>query len=175
MKILYLLRHAKSSREAPGLSDFERPLSGRGKRACEAISEMIRARKITPQVVLCSSAARTEDTLRRIAPALPKGRRDVVERQLYLASAAKLLARLHKLPADIDSVMVIGHNPGLHRLALSLTRSGDGAALERLRAKFPTAALAILEIAAADWSSLDAGGAKLAGFWAPREAEPDAE
>jgi phosphohistidine phosphatase len=170
MKTLYLLRHAKSSWNDQGLADFDRPLSGRGKQACRLLRDALRGLKIAPELVLCSAAQRAQETLERIAPALPEGHAVSVEKGLYLASAGKLLARLHRLDNGTDSVMVVGHNPGLQNLAVLLAGSGDKVLRERLAAKFPTAALAGLRFKVASWREVEVGGGRLAKLWTPREA-----
>jgi len=125
MKRVYLLRHAKSSWKHPELADHDRPLAGRGKRAAKGIAKHMRARELEPELVLCSTARRARETLERIEPAL--GHTQVrVERELYGASAHDLLARLRRLPDDVGSVLVIGHNPGIHAGA-GARRAGAGA------------------------------------------------
>lgn len=169
MKEIILLRHAKSSRDDPGTADFERPLARRGKEACEAVEAAFRRLALKPALVLASSARRTEETLRLIAPALPGEYAVALEKRLYLASAARLLERLQRIDDGVRSVLVIGHNPGLQRLALLLAGRGNAAALERLRVKFPTAALARLKFPGAHWRALAAGSAELAAFWSPKD------
>src|ERR1044071_581082 len=104
MRRLYLLRHAKSSWDDESLADHDRPLSGRGRRAADAIGRHLRAEGIEPELVLCSSAARARETLARI------GLTGDVERDLYGASATELLARVRELPRSLESVLMIGHN-----------------------------------------------------------------
>jgi len=171
MKTIYLLRHAKSSWDDPGVADFDRPISGRGKRACGTLARTIAELHVAPELILCSSAKRTQETLQRIASALPHDYTVVIERQLYLASARRLLARLQRVPDDIRAVMLIGHNPGLQRLAEMLAGSGEKAALARLATKFPTAGLVDLEFPGTNWRSLEERGTKLVRFWSPGNAE----
>jgi phosphohistidine phosphatase len=125
-----------------------------------------RAQGIDPELILCSTAVRARATLARIEPAL--GRQEVkVERALYGANADALIARLRKLPAACESVLVIGHNPGLHELVLELARPGPGR--EALAVKFPTAALATLEAQIDGWPELGPGAADLTAFVRPRD------
>src|SRR4051812_42665146 len=157
MKRVLLLRHAKSSWDDPSLDDHARPLSGRGRRAAKAMARHLRAQGLQPRLVLCSTAKRTRETLVRIEPAL--GRHEVrAERELYGASAEALLARLQRLPDKVDSVLVIGHNPGLQELALALAAAGE--TRDRVAEKFPTAALSTLEFDGG-WHELGPGGAQL--------------
>jgi phosphohistidine phosphatase len=171
MKTLYLLRHAKSSWDDPGLADFDRALSGRGKRACRTLAEAIVSFGVEPELILCSSARRTQETFERIAPAFAKKYTLSVERQLYLASARKLLERLRRVPDGTHSAMLIGHNPGLQRLAQMVAGGGERSALDRLVAKFPTAALAEFNFSGTEWGTLDAGIAELVRLWSPRDGE----
>jgi phosphohistidine phosphatase len=129
MRRLYLLRHAKSSWEDAGLADHDRPLAPRGRRAAKAIGRYLRDSGIEPQLVLCSSARRAQETLERAGLA---GR---VEPELYGASADALLARLRHISPEVRSVMLIGHNPGVQQLALLLARPGPK--LDELAVKFP--------------------------------------
>jgi phosphohistidine phosphatase len=162
---LYLLRHAKSSWDDPSLPDDERPLAPRGRRDGKRIAEHLRRLEIEPELVLCSSAARTRETLELVRPALG-GATVLVEDELYAASSDQLLARVRQVPDAVASVLVIGHNPGLERLGLALASTGDE--LERLEEKFPTGALATLELADG-WSRAAPGGATLTAYVVPKQ------
>ena len=165
MKRLFLLRHAKSSWEDPGLADHDRPLAPRGRRATKLIAEHLRQESVAPPVVLCSSARRARETLERIAPGLGEEVVVQIERELYAASEQRLLERLRALEDGVESVLLIGHNPGLERLALSLAGGGEG--LAAVRRKYPTGALATLEFAGR-WRELGAGSAELTDFVTPK-------
>ena len=166
MHSLYLLRHAKSSWADPTLPDRERPLAPRGQRDAKRIAEHLVGLGVAPELVLCSSARRTRETLELLEPAL--GAATVsLEAGLYGASAGTLLERLRAVPEPVASVMLIGHNPGLEDLALELASSGTE--LERLGTKFPTAALATLTIGAATWERLSRGDAVLAAYVVPKQ------
>ncbi len=163
--MLYLLRHAKSSWDDPALTDHERPLAPRGCRDAKRIASHLRERAIEPELVLCSTAARTRETLELVRPSL--GAPTVLlEEELYGASADELLARLRRVPDEVESVLLVGHNPGLQELALVLAAGGDE--LERLEAKFPTAALATLALATT-WSRLGPDGATLGEYVVPKQ------
>jgi phosphohistidine phosphatase len=166
MKRLFLLRHAKSSWDDPGLADHDRPLAPRGKRAAKVIAEHLREERIAPDLVLCSPSQRTRETLERIAPALGGDVAVEIERELYAASADRLLERLRAVDDEVESVMLIGHNPGIEQLALSL--AGDGEKLAEVRRKYPTAALATLEFDGR-WSELEPGTARLTDFVKPKQ------
>jgi phosphohistidine phosphatase len=165
VRTLYLLRHAKSSWDAPALPDDQRPLAPRGRRDGKRIAEHLRRQEIEPELVLCSSAARTRETLELLRPALG-GATVLVENELYGASSDQLLARIRLVPDEVASVLVIGHNPGLHELALALAAAGDE--LERLEEKFPTAALATLT-PAEPWGRVAPRGATLTAYVVPKQ------
>jgi phosphohistidine phosphatase len=167
VKLLFLLRHAKSSWDDPGLDDHDRPLAPRGRRASALIAEHVKRNRIEPALVLCSSARRTRETLDLVRPGL--GPVEVlVERGLYGASSEELLRRLREVPGEMDSVMLIGHQPAIQELALHL--ASEGSELERLRAKFPTAALATLSFAG-EWNELREGGTEVIAYVKPKQLE----
>src|SRR5262245_65743547 len=165
MRALYLLRHAKSSWDDPTLPDHERPLAPRGRRDAKRIARHLRTLGLKPELILCSPAVRTRETLELLQPAV--GDATVTfDDALYGASSDRLLARLRSVPDEVESVMLIGHNPGLEQLALELASTGDE--LERLETKFPTAAPATLAIDK-PWSRLEPGDATLAAFVVPKQ------
>jgi phosphohistidine phosphatase len=163
MKRILLLRHAKSSWDDPSLSDRDRPLAPRGRRAAGAIAEYLRSADLKVELVLCSSALRARETLQRLGDAF--GDAEIREEDdLYGAGDDQLLDRLRGLPHEIEGVALIGHNPGLHDLAVALTRAG------RRLERYPTGALAVLEFEG-PWSDLDSGRAKLDRFVKPKDLE----
>ena len=168
---LHLLRHAKSSWDDPAATDHERPLAARGRRATAAIAGHLREARISPALVLCSSAVRTRQTLARVSAGFDPASdlRIEIEGGLYEVSAAELLARISRVADDVGSVMLIGHEPAIGELSLQLAGPGSNEAqLARLRQKFPTAALATFECPSG-WSELRPGMARLTGFVKPRE------
>jgi phosphohistidine phosphatase len=167
MHTLYLLRHAKSSWADPTLSDHERPLAPRGKRDAKRIAKHLARLGVEPELVLCSSAERTRETLELLRPALGATPTVRLEAELYAASLDRLLERIRAVPEAVASLMLIGHNPGLQQLALVL--AATGAELERLESKFPTAALATLTLANATWSQLSQGDGVLAAYVVPKQ------
>jgi phosphohistidine phosphatase len=166
MRTLYLLRHAKSSWDDPALPDRKRPLAPRGRRDAKRIAKHLLRLGIDPELVLCSAAERTRETLALVRPALPRSAVSL-EDDLYGASSGRLLERLRIVPEDVGSVMLIGHNPGLEDLAVGLAAAGPE--LERLKAKFPTAALATLTLERTTWSELKEGDGELVAYVVPKE------
>jgi len=166
LKTLYLVRHAKSNWDDPGLPDRERPLAARGRKAAAILAGHIERSGVSPALVLCSPARRTMDTLRLISGSFREPVEILVEDELYGAPMGGLLRRLRKVPATTPSVMVIGHNPGIHELALALARSVDD--LKQLKGKFPTGAMVTLAVPGA-WKDLGDEAADLREFALPRE------
>lgn len=172
MKRLHFLRHAKSSWDAPELEDFERPLAERGQRAGVVMAKALGERGLRVDQVLVSPARRTRQTFDAVCP-LFDGVPVVFERRLYVFSAAKLLDRLRELPDDLASVLVIGHNPALHELAMALTEGQEPAPpeLTALRDKFPTAAYSLISCSVDHWGDLAAGVGRLDAFVRPKDLE----
>ena len=136
-KLLYLLRHAKSSWDDPELEDIERPLAPRGRKAARALAVHLDDQGISPGLVLCSPARRTRDTIDLVRSGLPPGTKVRTEDRLYGAGPADLIKMLRRLSDALPSVMVVGHNPTMQELAVTL--AGEGPALARVSAGFPTA------------------------------------
>ena len=168
MRTLFLLRHAKSSWDDPEVADHARPLAPRGVKAATRIARHLRAVDIRPDLILCSPARRTRQTVELLDPALGSDTEISIEDGLYGASAGELLERIRQVDSSHSTVMVIGHNPGLEDLAIELAGDGDEPALAQLQTKFPTAALATLEFAA-QWEELGPGQASLTSMVLPRE------
>lgn len=170
MKTIYLLRHAKSSWKDATLDDFDRPLNKRGRRAAKLMGRYLFASGIEPAQILCSSSQRTRETLKALQEAIGASIPIRFEKGIYLAEASELFARLRALGDSLPSVMVIGHNPGMERLALMLAVPG-GAEETRLADKFPTGALAVLTADIDTWERLAPGTARLETFVRPRDLE----
>jgi len=166
MTALFLLRHAKA--EAGGTKeDRTRGLIEAGRRGAAAISAAMAERAINPSLVLCSDSARTRETLAIVLPTLKPAPEVIYEDELYLADAKKLLKRLRRLPQDTESVMVVGHNPGLQELIVLLADQPTGPLMARVVQEFPTAALARFEVNL-PWPALAPGGAHLTALIAPK-------
>jgi phosphohistidine phosphatase len=170
MKYLTLLRHAKSSWDKPGVNDFDRPLNKRGREAAALMGAYIRNNNITPEHVLCSSAARTRQTLSLMLPCLDNDPVITFRDRLYLASPSQMLAQITSVPDQVSHLLVIGHNPGTQMLALDLVDPAQSNAqmTERLAEKFPTAALAHFQFDTAAWKSIVSGSGALKAFVTPR-------
>ncbi|ESR26756.1 SixA phosphatase family protein [Lutibaculum baratangense] len=168
---LYLLRHAKSSWDDAEVQDFDRPLAERGLKAAEAMAAFIAREGYLPAVIACSSARRARQTLQPLIGHL-SGEVDIrLTRRIYDADPQDLLDALRATGGTATSLMMIGHNPTFEDLAALLAPGGDGEALSRMRQKFPTAALAVIEFEAARWDEVGPGAGRLVAFHTPKSAE----
>jgi phosphohistidine phosphatase len=152
MNMLHLLRHAKSSTKE-GVEDYERQLSGRGRKTARRIGRNLAVKLGAIDLVLCSSARRTRETLDLVLDEFSPTPRTSIEDGLYLASRERLTARLGRLGARDGNVLLIGHNPGLHELAVALADENSPAFRALASGKFPTAACVSFRVPA-DWSVL---------------------
>lgn len=169
MLTLSLLRHGKSSWDDPDANDHERPLAERGRQAARILADTIAAHGLVPDLVLCSSALRARETLDLVLPQRSRAATEVVvEGALYLAPATVVLGLVHKAARSVRHLMIVGHNPGLHALALDLTGCGLRRDIASLAVKFPTCALAILTFEADDWAEIRPAAGRLVLFVAPR-------
>lgn len=166
---LHLLRHAKSAWDDLELDDHERALAPRGLKAAPRMGRYMAAQGMKPDLVLCSDAVRTRATLTLVLPELGKPAPEIrYDNALYLAAPDTILDILRMVDAKHTRVLIIGHNPGIHALALSLTGSGDKGLLAELATRFPTATLATLTFAGKSWKQVAPGTGQLTGFVTPR-------
>lgn len=168
MHRVMLLRHAKSAWDDAGTADRARPLNRRGERAAAAIGRAIAELHLMPDLILVSPARRAMQTLAALAPLAPSTRIETPE-ALYLADAETLLQTLRELPEQVGGVLLIGHNPGLHELAVLLaSTAAETPDARRLVQGFPTAALAEFTFGRC-WRDLGPRKATLVRFLAPRD------
>ncbi len=167
---LVLLRHAKSA--WPDVPDHERPLAGRGRRAAPAAGRWLPESGYVPDLVICSTALRARETWQLAEEELGVHPRTTFEQRAYGASATELLELARQTPSGIRTLMIVGHEPSMSDLALDLASAAPGSdgdeALERVRAKFPTAAIAVLTVTGS-WPELAHGQARLASFVVPSD------
>jgi phosphohistidine phosphatase len=158
-----LLRHAKADVLGDDTPDALRPLAPEGREACALLSEHVAARQLAPDLILCSSALRTRQTLRRIAAALPPDVPVLTEDRLYLASPDELLGRLREIDDGVPSILLVGHNPGIHHLAVGLLPPPDRVKIPT----FPTAALAVLDLGTRRWAELGPAATRFVDYVTP--------
>ncbi|AKH41977.1 phosphohistidine phosphatase [Altererythrobacter atlanticus] len=170
MKLLGLLRHAKSDWEDLSLRDFDRGLNARGRRGAALMGDHIRNHGVKWERLVASPAERVKLTLEASGIGGPVE----WERDAYLADADTLLTLLRKTEGDPRSLLMAGHNPGLQELIFLLVGDGEQDELYDAAArKYPTATYAVLELAIDDWADIAPGCGKLIHFARPRDLDPE--
>ncbi|MFF0436769.1 SixA phosphatase family protein [Streptomyces sp. NPDC004327] len=162
---IVLLRHAKA--DWPQVSDHDRPLADRGRKDAPVAGRRLADTGIEFGLALCSTAARTRETWKLAVQEMPHRPRTVYEERIYEASPGQLIAVINETPEDVNDLLLIGHNPGMHGLAEVLAGSSEGDALARMTSSgFPTSAFAVLTFTGS-WKAVEPGVASLADYWAP--------
>lgn len=167
MRRLMLLRHAKTERAPPGARDRDRKLTKRGSTDAQAVGAYMARHGFVPDLALVSPATRAQETWTLAAGYFIKPPKTVDEERIYNASADTLLALIGGT-RRARSLLLVGHNPGFHDLAVALIASGDVAARERLTEKLPTAGLVVIDLALDDWALLHPHCGRLERFVSPR-------
>jgi phosphohistidine phosphatase len=168
---LLLLRHAKAVSPQSGTGDSERVLEQRGRKDATLIGAYMQRHGFIPDRALVSPAARTRETWTQLATELGKAVSADFDETIYAASAEALLSNIKTIGPKVRTLIVVGHNPGLHELATMLVASGDIDERQQLREKFPTAALAIISFAVESWTGLHKLGGRLEHFVTPKSLE----
>ncbi|MER5184221.1 histidine phosphatase family protein [Streptomyces sp. NPDC002896] len=162
---IVLFRHAKA--DWPQVSDHERPLAERGRKDAPVAGRKLADTGISFDLALCSTAARTRETWKLAVHELPHRPKTVYEERVYEASPGELIAVLNEIPEDVQTVILIGHNPGVQGLTEILAGQAEGDAHQRMsRRGFPTSAFAVLSIPG-PWKSVEPGVGTLIDYWAP--------
>jgi phosphohistidine phosphatase len=160
MKTLFLLRHAKSSWDDSALNDFERPLNERGLRAAPLIGETIRQQQLQIDSIVSSPAKRAAQTALLVKEAAQINGEIQFDREIYEASSQKLLQITANVGKEIESVLLVGHNPGFENFLKFLTGEIH---------TMPTAALAVIDLRIDKWNKISAGAGKLRMLLRPKE------
>lgn len=161
MKTLLILRHAKSDWNNSRLSDYDRPLNGRGKQDAPRMGRLLRDEALVPDLIITSSAKRALSTAEAVATASGYEHEIKYTRRLYHAAPEQYIEILQEAGGDYERVMVVGHNPGIEYLVDLLTDVDE---------RMPTAALAQVELPIAQWTDLDDEVVgKLVNVWRPKE------
>jgi phosphohistidine phosphatase len=171
---LLLFRHAKTAREAGG-GDHDRPLTKRGEDDAKRIGRYLTDEQFLPDLVIASDSRRTRQTLEIALQAANQHPLTRLERAVYLAEPHTLFHLVRRTPGDVRSLMMIGHNPGMADLAILLTGFGDRYAFARMRTKFPTAGLAVLDFPAERWDEIAEHRGRLDRFVTPASLDASVE
>jgi phosphohistidine phosphatase len=162
MRALYLLRHAKSSWKDANLADFDRPLSGRGRRACETVGVFLKDKEITFDVVVSSPAVRarqTTDLVLRAGKMRPELRFD---ERIYEATTTRLLEVVSQFENEYKAVLLVGHNPGMQELLQLLTGQSE---------EYPTATITKIAFKNLKWMEVGNKKGSLEWLVKPKELE----
>ncbi|WP_311268662.1 histidine phosphatase family protein [Sphingobium sp. WCS2017Hpa-17] len=173
MKQLTLLRHAKSDWDDPVARDFDRPLNRRGEKAALLMGQFAAQRAMRFDMLVASPAVRVVQTLETFFAGYGETLEARWDRRIYLASAPTLFDVIRDLPDSADSALMAGHNPGLEELILDLVPNDGASPLrEDVEVKFPTASIAVLDLAIDRWDDARENSATLASFTRPRDLDP---
>jgi len=166
MRRLMLLRHAKTERPEPGERDRDRKLTKRGRADAPVIGAYMASHGLIPELAVVSPAQRAQETWELLGAAFSKKPKVVNDERIYNAGPKQLVDLIGET-RTARSLLVVGHNPGLHDLAVRLIASGDVEARERVSEKLPTSGLIVIDLPFDDWSKLHANGGRLERFISP--------
>ena len=168
MRRLLLLRHAKAERSEAGTEDRARALIDRGRKDAARIGAYMASHGLVPDRVAVSPSTRTQETWKFAATAFRPAPAVNAAERLYNATLSAILAVIKETPAAAHTLLIVGHNPGLHELALMLIASGDVQMREQLREKLPTSSLVIIDFALDAWAKLHGQSGRLERFVTPK-------
>ncbi|MGF7235281.1 MAG: SixA phosphatase family protein [Frankia sp.] len=166
---LIFLRHAKSA--WPDVEDHSRPLAPRGRRDAPAAGRWLREARVAPDRVVCSTALRTRQTWELVGPELGAQPAVVYDERLYDANVDEVLVVVRGVPDEVQTLLIVGHNPAMQDVTLTLAGDAVGDTRDQIRAAFPTSGIAVLSCPQ-PWSALTPGGALLTAIAKPRGAKP---
>ena len=172
---LLLLRHAKAERLRPGERDHQRRLDERGRGDAPKIGAYVAKHGYLPDQVVVSTASRTRETWSLAAAAMPDKPEVDFDERIYESTPHALLTVLRNTDPRVRTLMIVGHNPSMHELAVQLVATGDIETRQRLQEAFPTSGLAVIEFALENWDRVHPQSGRLERFITPRSiAEPTA-
>ena len=171
LRRLVVLRHAKSA-WPEGVADHERPLGPRGRRDAPAAGRALAEADCLPDLALCSTAVRARQTWELASAQWGTPAPVRFDSRVYAAGVSDLLDVVHEVPAEAETVLLVGHNPGLEELILQLAGDGMDDTLDQVRTKFPTSAIAVLAWHGTAWQHLAPGTALLTEVMVPRGRNP---
>jgi phosphohistidine phosphatase len=165
---LMLFRHAKAEKSAPGMGDRDRPLSSRGQKDAARMGAYMAHHGLLPDHAWVSPARRTRETWQGAAAAFPGAIPATFVDRLYNSETATIMAVLREGEPSLHTLLVVGHNPGMHETARQLIASGDVGDRERLHVGLPTSGLVVIDFAVSDWGQLHLHRGRLERFITPR-------
>lgn len=172
MRRLLLLRHAKTESAEPGRDDRARVLVERGRTEAAQIGAYMASHALVPDRIIVSPAARSQETWKHMAALMRPAPATSTLEQIYDATPEDIVGAILETPANVERLLIVGHNPGLHEVALALIASGNIDARESLRENLPTAGLIVIDFAYDDWSKLHPQSGRLERFVTPKALDP---
>lgn len=169
MRTLILYRHAKSDWADPALSDKQRPLAERGKKAAPVMAEYLASNDLLPDRILCSSSQRTRETMMPLISKLVGEPEILLLHQAYTDGDTDYLNLIRKHGGNASRLMVIGHNPATEVSAAAFSKEGSGPQWDDLRYKYPSGGIAVVNFEIEDWSQLDFKTGSFVSFTKPRD------
>jgi len=169
--LLTTLRHAKSSWDDHGLDDFDRPLNDRGRKAARQLGRELKRRKVRFDHVIASPATRVRETVEELAKGYGKLPGVRFDSHIYEAGAERLLQLIRHIPETAHAPLLVGHNPGMQQIVLALTQDDGNGLRERVVEKYPTAALAMIDLDVPRWDEVETHAGKIVELILPRELD----
>lgn len=161
MKKLFLIRHAKSSWEDFGLDDFDRPLNNRGEKDAPFMGKLLKKKKPRPDLIISSPALRTKQTAQIMAKEIGYDEKIVFDKTIYEAPLSNLKRAINNIDNSFNSIVFVGHNPGLHELAQDLCDIDVD--------NIPTCAIVEIEFDVDSWDKVSKKNAKLISYEYPKK------
>jgi len=173
MKRLTLLRHAKSGDDGTVARDFDRPLNAKGRRAARLLGRHMHDAALRFDAVFASPAIRVVETLQEVAIGYGASLSPQWEKRIYLADPGDILELIHSAPDEAESLLLVGHNPGLEQLVLMLVPHSKDGPRGQVEIKYPTASLAEMTFAVDHWRDVEEENGTLVRFVRPRDLDPE--
>lgn len=169
MKSIYILRHAKAGKSNKKiLDDHERPLTKKGLDACSGIANYLKKKGVKPDLIITSTAKRARKTVENVFKENLAKLKVITTARLYLARPTEIMNIVNNLDNEVSTVLVVGHNPGLHEFVLDIIEQGEKSTIRDLRDKFPPGALAALSVKAGKWNKVSKKTATLVDYTFPK-------
>ncbi len=168
MRRLILFRHAKAVPTDGSIRDYDRPLDTRGRKDAPKMGAYLARHRLVPDLAIVSPAKRTRETWELAAAAFPVPPPVIYEDRLYDASPQIILDVIKIAGGNARNLIVVGHNPGIHQLAVLLLAAGDVNLREQLREQLPTSGLVTIEFAFEDWKKLHPQAGRLDRYVTPK-------
>lgn len=172
MKTLFVLRHAKASRDAPSGADFDRPLNQRGHKASVAVGRELWARNSAIDAIVASPAVRAVETVSGVIEGSGCTFAPLWDRRIYNASPGRLIEVIREADDTVERLLIVGHSPGLQHMLLDLAEDDPDGLRGDVASSFPTAALAELHLADEHWRDVAPGRGRIVSFVRPRDLDP---